>query len=143
MIEPAKRREIYGFMKPCRHGVISTVSQNGAPEAAFISLATMPDLSVIFETINTTRKYGNLCREPRVALVIGWGGDKTLQYEGSADEPDGSELDAIKSAYYAGLPENNSHESWPGLTYIRVRPRWIRLSNYGSPWMVEEFNFED
>jgi pyridoxine/pyridoxamine 5'-phosphate oxidase len=143
MVEAAKQKEIYDFMKPCRQGVVSTVSPNGTPEAAFVNLVTMPDLSVIFETLNTTRKYGNLRREPRVALVMGWGGDKTLQIEGRAEELFDSGLGDFKKAYYAALPENSGHEGWPGLTYIRVLPSWIRLSNYGSPWKVEEFDFED
>ena len=141
MVEAAKKKELYEFMKQCHQAVISTVARNGTPEAAFINLVTTPDLCIIFETINTTRKYENLRREPSVALVTGWGGDKTLQYEGLAEELEGSESDEIKNVYYAALPENRGHEGWPGLTYIRVRPRWIRLSNYGSPWKVEEFNF--
>jgi hypothetical protein len=30
--------------------------------------------------------------------------------------------------------------SWPGLTYFRVRPRWIRYSDFGqAPPLIAEF----
>jgi general stress protein 26 len=141
-IDKMKRNEIYDFIKARRYGVVSTVSQNGTPEAAFVGLAVTPGVELIFETINTTRKYENLKRDPRVAIVIGGDDGKTLQYEGIADEPDEYGRDAFKSIYYEILPENRSHDGWPGLVYIRVRPRWIRLSDYGTPWRVEEFRFD-
>jgi general stress protein 26 len=142
MVDRVKRDEIYDFIKTRRCGVVSTGSTNGAPEAAFVGLAVTPDLELIFETIDTTRKYENLKRDPRVAIVIGGDDGKTLQYEGIADEPDEYGRDAFKSIYYEVLPENRSHDGWPGLTYIRVRPHWIRLSDYGTPGSVEEFRFD-
>ena len=142
MIEKAKRLELYGFLTAARYGVLSTVSRDGAPEAALVGFAPTQDLELIFETINTTRKYANMQRNPRVAAVIGWEGEKTLQYEGIADEPDEYAVAELKKIYFALLPENRGHDGWPGLTYMRIRPLWIRLSNYGRPWSVEEFRFD-
>jgi pyridoxine/pyridoxamine 5'-phosphate oxidase len=142
VIDRIKRESLYDFLKPHRYGVISTMSENGAPEAALIGIAATPELDLVFETLNTSRKYRNLQRNPQVALVIGWDDEKTLQYEGTAGEPEEADWDALKDIYYAARPENRDHEGWPGLTYIRVRPRWIRISNYAMPWSVEEFRFE-
>jgi len=142
MIDKTKQFQLYEFIKARRCGVVSTVSRGGAPEAAFVSLAVTPDLELLFETLNMTRKYENLQRDGRVAIVIGGDSDKTLQVEGLADEPDKFHLDDLKSVYYAMIPENRSHDGWPGLTYMRVRPTWIRLSDYGAPWSVEEFRFD-
>jgi general stress protein 26 len=142
MIDKIKKIELLSFLKAHRYGVISTVSEDGAPEAAMVGIAAMDDLTLIFETLNTTRKYENLRRDPRVAMATGWTDEKTLQYEGTWDEPEESEWEALKQIYYAALPEYGSHDGWPGLTYIRVRPRWIRFSNYSLPWSVEEFRFD-
>jgi pyridoxine/pyridoxamine 5'-phosphate oxidase len=142
LIDRIKRGALYEFLKPHRYGVISTVSKEGMPEAAYIGLAATPELDLIFETLNTSRKFLNLRRNPHAALVIGWDHERTLQYEGVAEEPDEFSLDDLKDTYYAALPENRGHDGWPGLTYVRIRPRWIRVSNYGSPWNVEEFRFD-
>jgi general stress protein 26 len=142
MIDKSKKNELYRFLTASRYGVVSTVSKDGAPEVALVGFAATPDLELIFETINTTRKYENIQRNPRVAAVIGWEGEKTLQYEGIADEPDEFAAEELKKIYFAMLPENENHDGWPGLSYMRIRPRWIRLSNYGTPWSVEEFRFD-
>ena len=50
---------------------------------------------LFFDTVETTRKVQNLRRNPKIAFVIGGltGGDeRTVQYEGLADEPSGAEL---------------------------------------------------
>ncbi len=143
MIDNVRKIALYGFLAAARYGVLSTVSPDGTPEAALVGLAATPNLDLIFETINTTRKYQNIQRNPRVAAVIGWDGEKTLQYEGIANEPDEFAVEALKKIYFELLPENRGHDGWPGLTYMRIRPRWIRLSNYGAPWSVEEFRFDN
>jgi hypothetical protein len=45
----------------------------------------------------------------------------------------------VIAAYYKACPQNISHRNWPGLTYLRLRPRWLRYSDYGLPWKVEEY----
>ena len=67
------------------------------------------------------------------------GDERTVQYEGVADEPSGGELERLKQIYYAVYPDGPSRLSWPGLTYVRVRPRWIRYSDFGqaTPLIVE------
>jgi hypothetical protein len=62
-----------------------------------------------------------------------------VQYEGTADEPQGEERDRLTAVYYAVYPDGRDRLSWPGLTYVRVRPRWIRYSDFGqaTPQIVE------
>jgi hypothetical protein len=95
----------------------------------------------VFYTLQETRKCKNLRRDRRIAAVIGWDGEQTLQYEGLADEPYGTELDRLKDVYAAARPDARAQMAWPGLTYFRVRPKWIRISNYGHPWSVDEVTF--
>ncbi len=132
---------LHNFMKERRLGVIATADESGHPEAALMSIAVTPNLEIIFETTAATRKSVNLARNPRVCFVIGWQSDQTLQYEGLADQPAGAELDRIKAFYLSVFPQKTSHEFWPGNDYFRVRPRWIRLSNYNIPRKIEEFDF--
>ena len=133
-----ERNEIYEFIRVRRLAVASTVAANGAPQAALVGIAVTPDLEIIFDTTDATRKCPNLRRDPRIALVIGWDGDQTLQIEGVADEPKGEELDRLKAVYFAAHPDGTQREGWPGLTYFRVKPRWLRFSNYDRPRRIEE-----
>src|SRR6185312_5253274 len=109
---------LYEFIRQRGLGVVSTVSENGAPEAALVNIAASPDLHLVFHAIQTTRKCSNLRRDPRVAIVIGWDGEKTLQYEGIADEPGEPELGELKKIYFESCPNATGRAGWPGVTYF-------------------------
>jgi hypothetical protein len=64
-----------------------------------------------------------------------------VQYEGVADLPDGADLDACKRVYFEAWPDGPEREKWPDIAYVRVRPRWIRFSDFGqTPARIEELN---
>jgi pyridoxamine 5'-phosphate oxidase-like protein len=88
------------------------------------------DLEIVFDTLGTTRKMANLRRDPRVALVVGWDEEQTVQIEGIADEPNGAELERLKLVYFAVYPDGPTRETWKDITYVRVRPTWARYSNF-------------
>jgi pyridoxine/pyridoxamine 5'-phosphate oxidase len=136
-----EKKVLLEFIRAHGLGVVSTNSATGAPEAALVNIAVTEDLELIFYALQDTRKCVNLRRDPRVAVVIGWDDEKTLQYEGTADEPRNEELVRLKKIYGASRPDAQFQMAWPGVTYFRVRPSWIRLSDYGSPWSVEESVF--
>ena len=138
-MDEKKKAAFVDYIKKINCGVVSTAGGQRGPEAAFINLAVAPDLAIVFETLITSRKYRNLQVDPRAALVIGGQGGTTLQIEGSIDEPAEADLDEAISLYYEACPQNGGHRGWPGLTYLRLRPRWIRYSDYGHPWKVEEY----
>jgi pyridoxine/pyridoxamine 5'-phosphate oxidase len=84
------------FMRLHRLAVQATVSAVGAAQAAIIGVAITDQFEIVFDTIQTTCKAQNLRQNPHIALVIGgWmtGDERTVQYEGVADEPSGEELD--------------------------------------------------
>lgn len=139
--DSSNKKKLYDFMSGERFCVVSTVSPDGRPEAAMVNFAVTPDLELIFETTDATRKCSNLRRDPHIAAVIGWKDQRTLQYEGIADEPMGSELERLKDAFFSAWPQLHGHEGWPGLTYFRVRPRWVRFSSYYRPRSIEEISF--
>jgi hypothetical protein len=64
--------------------------------------------------------------------------------EGVADEPAGAELERLKAAYYAVYPDGPSRTGWPGLIYVRVRPTWVRYSDFGrNPPEIIEYRAEE
>jgi hypothetical protein len=105
------------------------------------------DFEVFFDTLESTRKVQNLRLNPKIAFVIGGltpGDERTAQYEGVADEPSGPELDRLKELYFQSFPDGRHRQGWPGLTYIRARPTWIRYSDYNqSPPEIVEFHFAE
>jgi uncharacterized pyridoxamine 5'-phosphate oxidase family protein len=136
------REALFQFLVARRHGVLATVSENGAPEAALVGIAVASDLRLVFDAIDTTRKCQNLKRNPRIAFVIGWDQEQTVQYEGIANFPEGSELEEVKRIYSAVWPEAPMRDIWPGHVYIQVKPKWIQYSSYQRlPWQIDEFNF--
>jgi pyridoxine/pyridoxamine 5'-phosphate oxidase len=65
------RDELVRFLR--QHIVVqATATTDGAPQAAVIGIATSDALEIVFDTLETTRKYANLRADPRIALVIGW-----------------------------------------------------------------------
>lgn len=129
------RAEILAFMQRQKLAVQASVTAEGRPQAAVVGVVTSDDLQVFFDTLEDTRKCQNLRRDPEIALVLGWDLDEgcTVQLEGVADEPEHEELAAWKARYFAVFPDGVARQSWPGITYFRVRPRWIRLSDFHGP----------
>ena len=133
------RSELYDFLRLHRLAVISTINP-ASPQAAVVGIAVTETLDIIFDTLATSRKYANLLADPRVALVV-WHDAMTVQIEGVADLPDGTELDACKQTYFEAWPDGPEREKWPDIAYVRIRPRWIRFSDFGqTPACIEELN---
>ena len=85
--------------------------------------------------MDTSRKINNLRRNQRISFVIGGlapGDERTVQYEGVADEPKGSELEQIRATYFSVFPDGRARLKWPGIVYTRVRPTWIRYSDFNK-----------
>ncbi|HTP76880.1 MAG TPA: pyridoxamine 5'-phosphate oxidase family protein [Rhizomicrobium sp.] len=124
------KAELYAFIVAHRYGVVATTHADGSSQSALVGIAVSPGLEIYFDTVGDTRKGQNLRRDPRVSMVIGWENEQSLQLEGIADEPKGSELEQLKLVYYAAWPDGPGRESWPGITWVRIKPRWIRLSDF-------------
>jgi len=139
------RAGVLDFMRSHSLAVQASVSSLDAPQAAVVGFAVNDDFQIIFDCLDTTRKVVNLRRNPRCALVIGGiasGDERTVQYEGIADQPAGAELERIKEIYFARFPDGRERQHWPGVIYIRVRPKWLRYSDFNqSPALIEEFSF--
>ena len=137
------REAVLGFLGQHRLAVIATVAAGGRAEAALIDIAVTPELEILFETTDATRKFGNLLSNPRAALVVGWDANATMQCEGVVDRPQGSVLERVKAAYLQAYPHKASHEFWPGNHYCRLTPTWFRLSDYNQPRRVVELELTE
>jgi pyridoxamine 5'-phosphate oxidase-like protein len=139
------RVDVLDFMRSHSLAVQASVSPLGAPQAAVVGFIVTDDFEIVFDTVDTTRKVVNLRRNARCALVIGGlvnGDERTVQYEGITDEPAGIELERLKELYFDRFPDGRDRQHWPGLTYIRVRPQWLRFSDFNqSPPTIVEFTF--
>lgn len=124
--------QVIAFMRQSKLAVQASVTADGAPQAAVIGFVVSDTGELFFDTSNLSRKYANLARDSRIALVIGWD-ERTVQYEGIADQPTGEELARFKQLYFAAFPDGPTRESWPDIAYIRVRPTWLRFSDFTGP----------
>ena len=137
--------DVLSFLRTQKWAVEASVSSRNAPQAALVGFAVTDALELVFDSPESARKVVNLKSNPRIALVIGgWndGDERTVQYEGVADLPAGKELQELKSAYFATFPEGRERENSPGMVYVRVRPNWVRYSNFNGPSPeTREFQF--
>jgi general stress protein 26 len=124
------------FMREHPLAVQSSVSSDGRPQSAVVGIAVSDGFEVVFDADAGSRKVRNLRREPGIAFVIGGtaaGDERTAQYEGVADEPDGAELERLlEEVYFAVFPDGRERRSWPGITYLRARPTWIRYTDFNA-----------
>jgi pyridoxine/pyridoxamine 5'-phosphate oxidase len=135
------RAEVYEFIRRRKLAVISSLGLRGEPQSALVGIAVSPELEIVFDTVKTSRKYPNLKADPRISVVIGWEGEQTVQYEGTAVEPEGEELARAQQTYFTAWPEGVQHQQWPGIAYFLIRPRWLRYSDFDSHH-IEEMRFE-
>ena len=127
------RAALLQFLQSRRYAVQSSVSPDGGPQAAVVGIAVSDAFEIVFDTLDTTRKARNLRREPRIAFAIGsLGADtvQTVQYEGVVDEPAGAERAHLIDLYLAVFPDGGERRDWPGLTYFRARPTWLRYTDF-------------
>ena len=136
---------LVAFIRAHRWAIEATSSLAGVPQAAIIGVAVTEQLELVFDTLASSRKAANLQANPRVALVIGGWNDaepRTLQYAGDVDFPIGAELEKVRQVYFAAFPDGPTRLSWPGITYVRVKPRWVRFSDFTvEPPAIDEREF--
>ena len=133
------RSELYQFIAKQSLAVVGSLSPEGVPQSALVGIAVTEDLEIVFDTLNTSRKYRNLVSNTRASVVIGWENETTVQLEGEAFLPGGDALMRYKNVYFAKWPDGPSRQSWPGLVYFVIRPRWLRYSDFNQqPPLIEE-----
>jgi len=136
--------EIYRFARQHKLAVVATSSISGQPEAAVVGIAITEKLELVFDTLNSSRKYKNIKQNPAVAVVIGWDRDTTVQLEGEATELSGPDAEAYREAYFTVYPDGRERAAnWPGLVHFMVKPAWVRYSCFEEPAVIEEFKLNN
>ena len=141
-VTPVTRAEILTFIRRHALAVQASVSPAGAPQAAVVGFIVTDDFEIFFDSVDTSRKVVNLRRDSRCAFVIGGmasGDERTVQLEGTTDEPAGADLERLKALYFIRFPDGVDRQRWPGITYVRVRAEWLRFSDFSqsSPVIAE------
>ena len=133
-------------MRSRRYAVQSSISVNGAPQSAIVGIAVSDAFEIVFDTLASSRKGENLRRRSDIAFVLGsleGKDERTVQYEGVADEPTGSERTRFMELYLSVFPDGRQRQEWPGLIYVRATPRWLRYSNYNvDPPEITDFDVD-
>ena len=122
--------QLVEFVQARRLAVVATVGAAGEPQAALVGLGATELGELVFDTSMDSRKFGNVTRDGRVAVVVGWEDEVTVQIGGLADVPAGEDRDRCQQAYFVSFPDGQERAAAPEIGYVRVRPRWVRLSDF-------------
>jgi nitroimidazol reductase NimA-like FMN-containing flavoprotein (pyridoxamine 5'-phosphate oxidase superfamily) len=142
--------ELLRFIRRHKLCVVSSLAVSGQPQSSAVEVAVSDQMEFVFAALVSTRKVQNLRRDGRAALVVGWslgggGGDpavqeQTVQVDGNAEELQGKDLERLRAIYLAAHPECLERLAWPGLTFMRVRPHWLRYSDFREGGGIFEFD---
>lgn len=136
------RSRIAAFLATEPHGVVSTVHADGSVESALVAVSETPDLLVVFGTDAGTRKFANILRDPRVALVVTDNESLEVQLEGRARVAEGTEREQCKLRHLAKNPKTAKYANDPGQRFVVIEPTWIRFTDRRTdPTTVEELRF--
>jgi nitroimidazol reductase NimA-like FMN-containing flavoprotein (pyridoxamine 5'-phosphate oxidase superfamily) len=139
-----ERNELLSYLRGHQLGVLGTLAASGQPQAALVGYAVTTDLEILFDTLRTTRKYANMMANAEVSFTVGnsvgKGDERTVQYEGTAEELAGESLARLQPVYFATWPDGAARTNWPHITWFVIRPRWIRYSDFNIP-LTQEWSF--
>jgi uncharacterized protein len=125
------RSDLVRFLRSSRHWVVSSIADDGRPQSAVVGVAVTDSLELVFDTMESTNKARNIRRDARVSLVM-WAAAATAQVEGAAELLIGAELERLQAVYFEQFPDGRERVVWPGIAYVRLRPSWLRTSDFGG-----------
>jgi pyridoxine/pyridoxamine 5'-phosphate oxidase len=149
-LSPKKQATLLDFMAANTLATIATVNNETLqPEAALIAFAELPNLDLLFITLEGSRKHVNLQTNNRIAMVIGWNPDPkrwaTLQYEGLASPVNDEEDQKYRKIFSRKKDTPCSAEflSNPKMKLYKVSPTWIGYSDFigEKPSVIEVKDF--
>ena len=135
------KNEAMNFLNEETYCIISTTDTNGKPESAFVAFSENEKLEIMIGTSKGSRKYKNIVRNPHVALVFGFDGKQTLQYEGKARVLSDEERKQRLEKHFEKQPSAAKYEADPKQVYLIIEPTWLRISTSG-PVVLGEMRFE-
>lgn len=123
-----KNKEVLDFVKAHPECVLATSSLDGKPEAATVLFAVDDDFTFYFGTAEKYRKYSNLLKNKKVAIVVGVNGKdpRSVQADGEIEMIEKeSEIAKTKEFFAEQNPAMKPFLSWP-LKFFKVKPFWLR-----------------
>lgn len=134
----ATTARLASFLRTARNWSVASVGADGASQSAVVGVAVEDDLGLVFDTLAASRKAQNIRRDPRVSLVM-WSGGATAQIEGRAELLDGDARTSAQRGYLVAFADGWERAGLPGTVYIRVRPSWVRITDFAgdAPTVVE------
>ncbi len=132
------KQKVLEFMSRYSDCVLATVNEGGGPEAAVVGYSENDQLELVFGTSKDSRKYANILRDSHVAVVFGFEGSTTVQYEGEAKLLEGDDLEVRLVDYFDKIPEAREYRSRPDQVYFVITPVWIRYTNYSQTPITKE-----
>jgi|SRR5215469_15557700 len=135
--------ELLAYMRSHKLAVVSSISADGSPQSALVGIAVTDGFQIIFDTVDTSRKHANLARDPRAAVTFSGPGEQTLQFEGIAApiSVSGPGDAHYRETYYQARPDGRLRLNWPGISYWRIEPRWLRFSDFDRGPLICEKRF--
>jgi pyridoxine/pyridoxamine 5'-phosphate oxidase len=137
----ANKQDILDFICSQRYCVVSSLAGDGRPQSALVGFGQTDDLQLVFATKAHTRKFGNLERDGRVSVVIGFEAPVTVQYEGTARLLQGEEAEKYFNVYYSKNPNARRFKETLHETIFLVEPKWIRYTDVTKGPEVVELEF--
>ena len=128
---------LVAFARAQTLAVVSTLGPDG-PQSALVGIAVAPDFTIVFDTVEDTRKFRNLMRNPACSLVAGWAGERTVQIDGAAKRTASTADNPVLQPYFAAFPDGRDRLGWAGIAHFVVTPTWARYSDYSiEPALME------
>ncbi len=136
-------QEVIEYLKQHKLAVISTVDSSGNPQAAVVAFTLTDEGMIIIGTSSKSRKFANISRGSKVAMVIGWQ-DKTAQLNGAAEIiEDETAVSKYEAAHIQNNPGSVDYAKLPDQRYVLIRPEWVRFSDFREmPPKITEATFE-
>ena len=135
-------QQLFRFIAKHKLAALATISPSGEPQAAVVGFAITAELEIVFDTVKTSRKFQNLSANPRIAFVIGGEDEITVQYEGEAEELRSAGDEKYFQTYFEKWPDGRERAKWPGIVHFKVRPEWIRYSDFNKDsFEISELKF--
>ena len=127
--EPA-RAELLRLTQQRYTATLATTSSNGQPQAAPMRYAVTDDFEIVMGTLHTSRKFANLRRNSKVAVLI-WDSLFSIQIDGAFDQPSGPDLERLRDFFANENPlEARIRGGRPAHVYFRIKPVWARYSDF-------------
>ena len=121
--------ELIEFVRDHPWGVVATLGPEGQPQAALVGIAATDRGEIVFDTDPEARKVANVRRDERIALVVVVHDEVTMQIEGTAGVPLGSERDRCLATYLQAYPDGRQRAE-DGAVLVRIRPTWVRIADF-------------